>query len=161
MARGEKEAALAAAGGDGGDDGYGGDGTEAPRNPPAGLTKNEKLVWEALAAAHPDPLKAYEILDILKEKGVRAPMTVYRALDGLEAKGHIHKLEGLNAFVLCNHEGPHRVQTFLVCDTCSTVKELEVVGVEADITPAIKAASFDMHTARLEIKGHCSDCAAA
>ena len=130
------------------------------RERPAGLSKNEKLVWQALASSS-DPLKAYEILDLLKEKGVRAPMTVYRALDGLEAKGHIHKLDGLNAFVLCNHEGPHMVQTFLVCENCSTVQELEVVAVEADITPAVRAARFDMHTARLEIKGNCLGCAEA
>lgn len=128
------------------------------RKRPAGLLKNEKLVWDVLAASR-DPLKAYEILDRLKERGVRAPMTVYRALDGLEAKGHIHKLDGLNAFVVCNHEGPHVVQAFLVCETCSTVKELEVIAVEADITPAVRAAAFDMHTARLEIKGNCSACA--
>lgn len=132
---------------------------DGERKPPAGLLKNEKLVWNALSASN-EPLKAYEILDKLKELGVRAPMTVYRALDGLEAKGHIHKLDGLNAFVLCNHEGPHAVQTFLVCETCSTVKELEVVAVEADIAPAVRAASFDMHTARLEIKGNCNACAA-
>lgn len=133
---------------------------EEGRERPAGLSKNEKLVWNVLAASA-DPLKAYEILDKLKEKGVRAPMTVYRALDGLETKGHIHKLDGLNAFVLCNHEGPHMVQTFLVCDTCSTVRELEVVAVEADIAPAVRAAEFAMHTARLEIKGHCTNCAEA
>ena len=127
---------------------------------PGGLSKNEKLVWEVLSASV-EPLKAYEILDQLKEKGVRAPMTVYRALDGLEAKGHIHKLDGLNAFVLCNHEGPHMVQTFLVCETCSTVQELEVVAVEADIIPAVRAAEFDMHTARLEIKGNCTGCVVA
>lgn len=127
---------------------------------PSGLLKNEKLVWNVLAE-NEEPLKAYEILDKLKELGVRAPMTVYRALDGLETKGHIHKLDGLNAFVLCNHEGPHVVQTFLVCENCSTVKELEVVAVEADIAPAVRAADFDMHTARLEIKGNCNACAAA
>ncbi len=130
------------------------------RKRPAGLLKNEKLVWDVLAASK-DPLKAYEILDRLKERGVRAPMTVYRALDGLEAKGHIHKLDGLNAFVVCNHEGPHVVQTFLVCEGCSTVKELEVVAVETDIAPAVRAAAFDMHTARLEIKGNCSACTSA
>lgn len=139
-------------------------GGDKPRNGgpvrPAGLSKNEKLVWDALAA-NVEPLKAYEILDKLKDKGVRAPMTVYRALDGLEEQGHIHKLDGMNAFVLCNHEGPHQVQTFLVCEKCSTVQELEVTAVEADIIPAIKAASFNMHTARLEIKGNCSTCAAA
>lgn len=134
------------------------DGESGGRKPPAGLSKNENLVWEVLAESA-DPLKAYEILDKLKERGVRAPMTVYRALDGLEQKGHIHKLDGLNAFVLCTHEGPHMVQTFLVCENCSTVKELEVVAVEADIAPAVKAADFDMTTARLEIKGNCAACA--
>lgn len=135
-------------------------GKDHVRKRPAGLLKNEKLVWDVLAASK-DPLKAYEILDKLKELGVRAPMTVYRALDGLEAKGHIHKLDGMNAFVLCTHEGPHVVQTFLVCENCSTVKELQVIAVEADIAPAVRAASFDMHTARLEIKGNCNACAAA
>lgn len=132
---------------------------DGARKRPSGLLKNEKLVWDVLAAGA-EPLKAYEILDKLKEQGVRAPMTVYRALDGLEEKGHIHKLDGLNAFVLCNHEGPHVVQTFLVCERCSTVKELQVVAVEADIAPAVRAAAFDMHTARLEIKGNCNNCAA-
>lgn len=134
--------------------------TAKARKRPAGLLKNEKLVWAILAESD-EPLKAYEILDKLKEQGVRAPMTVYRALDGLEAKGHIHKLDGMNAFVLCNHEGPHMVQTFLVCENCSAVKELQVVAVEADIAPAVRAANFDMHTARLEIKGNCDACAAA
>lgn len=129
------------------------------RNCPSGLSKNEQLVWQALAQSA-EPLKAYDILDRLKGQGVRAPMTVYRALDGLETKGHIHKLEGLNAFFLCNHEGPHPVQTFLVCESCSAVEELDVVAVETDIAPAVKAAAFDMRTARLEIKGNCVNCAA-
>ena len=130
---------------------------ENHKKKPAGLPKNENLVWEVLAAAQ-EPLKAYEILDKLKDKGVRAPMTIYRALDGLELKGHIHKLDGMNAFVLCNHEGPHMVQTFLVCENCSTVQELEVRAVEADIAPAVSAAEFKMTTARLEIKGYCRSC---
>ncbi len=135
-----------------------GDGAAA-RSAPAGLSKNETLVWETLAAGD-DPLKAYEILDQLKERGVRAPMTVYRALDGLEGKGHIHKIDGMNAFVLCNHEGPHMVQTFLVCEKCSNVKELEMVAVEAGILDAVRKSSFEMNTARLEIKGECEVCAA-
>ncbi len=135
-----------------------GDGGAA-RQVPAGLSKNETLVWEALAAGD-DPLKAYEILDQLKDRGVRAPMTVYRALDGLEGKGHIHKIDGMNAFVLCNHEGPHLVQTFLVCEKCSNVKELEMVAVEAGILDAVRKSSFEMNTARLEIKGECEACAA-
>lgn len=133
------------------------DETTNGRDAPSGLSKNETLVWQALAAGD-DPLKAYEILDQLKSQGVRAPMTVYRALDGLEGKGHIHKIDGMNAFVLCNHEGPHMVQTFLVCETCSTVQELEMVTVEAGIVLAVRSADFEMNTARLEIKGVCKGC---
>lgn len=128
--------------------------------PPTGLTKNERLVWDALAAAG-EPLKAYEILDRLKERGVRAPMTVYRALDGLEEKGAIHKLDGLNAFVLCNQDGMHDVQAFLVCERCTTVTEVEIDGVAAGVGPALKRTGFDMHTARLEVRGRCRDCGAA
>ena len=125
---------------------------------PVGLTRNEQLVWDALNAGA-DPLKAYEILDLLKEKGVRAPMTVYRALDGLEEKGFIHKLEGLNSFVPCNHDGPHPVQVFLVCEKCASVLEIDLDGVESGLMSAVKRNGFDMHTARLEVKGRCKKCA--
>lgn len=124
---------------------------------PEGLTKNELLVWDALIEGD-DPLKAYEILDNLKEKGVRAPMTVYRALDGLEQKGHIHKLEGLNSFVLCNHDGPHSIQSFLICNDCASAEEIEMETVEANLLPAFRRAGFKMETARLEVRGHCSQC---
>ena len=144
-------------------DGPGGHGNPAngggKRKRPSVLTKNEKLVWDTLAEST-EPLKVYEILDKLKEKGVRAPMTVYRALDGLEAKGLIHKLDGLNAFVLCNHDGPHEVQAFLVCETCTNVTEFEIDSVAAGFAPAVRRAGFDMHMARLEVRGVCDGCSA-
>lgn len=124
---------------------------------PAGLTKNEKLLWEVLSTQN-TPLKAYEILDLLKEKGVRAPMTVYRALDGLEEKGVIHKLDAMKAFVRCNHDAPHEVQAFLVCEICKTVKEIEIDAVATGIAPIVRRAGFDMHTARLEVRGVCDNC---
>ena len=126
------------------------------RDPP-GMTRNESLVWEALNEAE-GPLKAYEILDRLKEKGVRAPMTVYRALEGLEQKGYIHKLEAMNAFVPCNHEGPHEVQVFLVCENCASAKEVELEGVEAGLRPVLRRSEFRMKTARLEARGLCANC---
>ena len=139
--------------------GHDGRGVPMKTRPP-GLPKNEKLVWEVLNDTG-DPMKAYEILDQLKDKGVRAPMTVYRALAGLEKKGHIHKLEAMNSFVLCNHERPHKVQTFLVCERCEKVRELELTKIEADILAAVKEADFHMSTACLEIKGHCHECMVA
>ena len=124
---------------------------------PEGLTKNEGLVWEALNDDG-EPQKAYEILDKLKERGVRAPMTVYRALDGLERKGFIHKLEGLNSFVLCNHEAPHSIQVFFICDHCKFAKEVSMDTVETSLAPAFRATGFQMDTARLEAHGACRDC---
>jgi len=126
---------------------------------PDGLTKNEALVWDTLISGD-EPLKAYEILDNLKEKGVRAPMTVYRALDGLEQKGHIHKLEGINSFVLCNHNGPHSIQAFLICDDCASAEEIEVETVESNLAPVFRRSGFKMATARLEVRGQCSNCIA-
>ena len=127
---------------------------------PSGLTKNESLVWKTLSGSD-DPLKAYEILDELKTKGVRAPMTVYRALDGLEEKGLIHKLEAMNAFLVCNHEGPHQIQMFLVCDGCQRVEEVGADGLEFHAMPVLRRRDFKVRTARLEIKGHCTDCGQA
>jgi Fur family zinc uptake transcriptional regulator len=132
----------------------GADGEEPPV-----LTRNEKLVWEVLRRAD-EPMKAYEILDELKSSGVRAPMTVYRALTGLETKGVIHKIDGMNSFVLCTHDGPHDVQAFLRCSSCETVAEIEVEGIAAAVAPASKRAGFDLQSARLEVRGLCRSCAA-
>lgn len=127
---------------------------------PANLTKNEALVVEALSAAGA-PLKAYDLLDKLKEKGVRAPMTVYRALDGLTSKGLVHKVEALNAFILCAHPGHHAVQTFLVCDSCGSAREIETEAIEADLGALAAVSDFNVRTARLEVQGVCSSCATA
>lgn len=124
---------------------------------PSGLTRNEKLVWDALSHGT-EPLKAYEILDLLKDQGVRAPMTVYRALDGLEEKGFIHKIEGMNSFVPCNHDGPHPIQVFLVCDKCASVQEVDLDGVESGLMSALRHNGFNMQMARLEVKGLCKGC---
>ena len=127
------------------------------------LTKNETLVFEALKGST-GPMKAYDVLDRLKDHGVRAPMTVYRALEGLEAKGIVHKLDALNAFVLCSHDHPHQVQSFLVCSECGMVQEIspelqEASPVEDKILGVVRASGFQMREARLEMKGLCKDCA--
>ena len=67
------------------------------------LTPLRKEVLELVAAAD-KPVKAYDLLDQLRERhGNAAPPTVYRALDFLLENGFIHKLESINAFVSCHH----------------------------------------------------------
>ncbi|KEG20347.1 hypothetical protein H710_00424 [Bartonella bacilliformis Ver097] len=48
----------------------------------AKLTHNQMLVFNLLQTEKA-PLSAYEILDRLREKGLRAPLQVYRALEQL------------------------------------------------------------------------------
>jgi Fur family zinc uptake transcriptional regulator len=125
---------------------------------PQGLTNNERLVWQVLMQAK-DPMKAYDILARLRENGVQAPMTVYRALEGLEEKGVVHKLDGMSSYVLCNHEGPHEMQAFLVCNNCSTATEFDIDALATGVAPALKRTGFAMHSARLEVRGLCDQCA--
>ncbi len=129
----------------------------------ATLTHNEELVFDVLKGGG-GPMKAYDLLDQLKNRGVRAPMTVYRALDGLEAKGIVHKLDTMKSYVLCSHDEPHNVQTFLVCTQCEGVVEVaesvaELPVVETNIKSVVRASHFKMTEARLEIKGTCQACA--
>lgn len=126
------------------------------------LTRNERLVLDVLSRED-GPMKAYELLAALKDKGVKAPMTVYRALDRLEAKGLIHKLDGINAFVICNHDAPHPVQLFLICTKCSKVDEIREHAVSSfDWDGLLKIGDpvgFTPESTRVEVRGVCIDCA--
>ena len=47
------------------------------------LTKNQSLVFDKLSAA-PGPLSAYDLLDQLRDQGLKAPLQIYRALEKLQ-----------------------------------------------------------------------------
>lgn len=125
------------------------------------LTRNERLVLDVLSRQE-EPMKAYALLASLKSKGVKAPMTVYRALDRLELKGLVHKLDGMNSFVLCNHDAPHPLQVFLICTNCSRVEEVKEHNVgclDWNVVQAIgHPMSFRAESTRVEIRGFCREC---
>lgn len=132
--------------------------------PGARLTRNEAYVLEALGSG-PAPMKAYELLAALKDKGVKAPMTVYRALERLESRGLVHKLDALNAFVICNHDAPHIVQVFLMCTQCShatEVRDLRGPALDWETLRQLSGTTgFAPDAARIEIRGTCAECRAA
>ena len=66
--------------------------------PPADRFRNESVVCDFLEDAD-EPASAYEILDALRDKGLRAPLQVDRALSKLIDSGSVHRIESLNAFV--------------------------------------------------------------
>ncbi|ADM08428.1 transcriptional regulator (Fur family protein) [Parvularcula bermudensis HTCC2503] len=125
------------------------------------MTRNERLVLEVLGREE-EPMKAYELLAALKDKGVKAPMTVYRALDRLELRGLVHKLDAMNAFVACNHDQPHRVQMFTMCSECSKVTEIKEQRVTSvnwqGIAKIGTENGFEASSARVELRGICAEC---
>ena len=106
------------------------------------------------------PVKAYELLDLMKAThDAAAPPTVYRALEFLLEHGFIHKLASINAFVGCHHPGgeQHAVP-FLICDNCHSAVELEDAQVVESLDARARALGFVPQAQTLEVHGLCMDC---
>lgn len=133
---------------------------------PADLTRNQELVLGTLNHAEA-PLSAYDILDRLREDGIRAPLQVYRALDRLVADGLAHRLESLNAFVCCADAGSHAetghegTTAFAICSQCGRVDEFTDPEVTARLGGWADAHGFAPRQTTIEIRGRCRACRAA
>ena len=127
-----------------------------------GLTRNQALVLDRLEKAE-GPLSAYALLDQLREEGLRAPLQVYRALDGLMQAGHVHRLESMNSFVACHghhhhHEGA--MTGFAICETCGQVTEFADPAVTERLESWVGATGFRASKTTIELRGICAKCAA-
>lgn len=123
------------------------------------LTRNQTLVLDALSAAD-GPLSAYTILDQLREKGFRAPLQVYRALDRLVELSMVHRLESINAFVACRSKGceAHQMIAFTICEQCNHVSELSNKDLSGLLTDLAEKAAFDLRKTAIELRGICRKC---
>lgn len=122
------------------------------------LTTLRREVLELVAAAD-KPIKAYDLLDQLRERhGNAAPPTVYRALDFLLENGFIHKLESINAFVSCHHPAEAHQVPFLICDTCSSAEEVCDERVAELIEAQARALGFRPQAQTLDVHGTCRHC---
>jgi Fur family zinc uptake transcriptional regulator len=122
------------------------------------LTPLRKEVLELIAAER-KPVKAYDLLDQLREKhGNAAPPTVYRALDFLLQNGFIHKLESVNSFVSCHHPADAHQVPFLICDVCSSAQEVCDERVAELIEAQALALGFRPQAQTLEVHGVCRNC---
>ena len=124
------------------------------------LTHNQELVLGTLAHADA-PMSAYDILDKLRDEGLRAPLQVYRALEKLTERGLAHRLESLNAFVACSDARCHRTGTiaFAICDNCGKVDEFADKALEARLDTWRKKAKFIARATTIELRGLCAGCA--
>lgn len=126
---------------------------------PADLTRNQELVLGALNTA-PAPLSAYDILDRLREDGLRAPLQIYRALDKLMERGLAHRLESLNAFVACADGRCHRkgLIAFAICGGCGKVDEFADAAIEERLGGWAERTGFAVKSTIMEIRGQCAQC---
>ena len=121
------------------------------------LTKNQSLVLDALTNSH-QALGAYALLDLLREKGFKPPLQIYRPLEQLVDLGLVHRLESLNAWTVCctnKHEG---TPIFAICDDCGLVTEHLDEKISDDIIALPGNRGFVPSRPIVEIYGHCNDC---
>ena len=123
------------------------------------LTKNQKVVLSALTNSE-KPLSAYEILEFnhVRDKGIKAPLTVYRALEKLITFGLVHRIESLNAFIACD-SAPHiEPAGFIICNNCKNTTELRINDCEDHLTRGAREIDFHVEKVRVEVTGQCDSC---
>lgn len=122
------------------------------------LTPIRQQVLELVWQSH-EPVKAYDILDKLKEeKSSSAPPTVYRALDFLLEEGLVHKIESLNAYVGCGDPVDLHSGQFFLCQDCGLVAELDDDEIHDVLDKKAKEFGFKTNSEMVEIKGRCQEC---
>ncbi|HTI96209.1 MAG TPA: transcriptional repressor [Rudaea sp.] len=125
------------------------------------LTEIRLQVLELIAASE-KPVKAYDLLDQLKDaRSNAAPPTVYRALDFLIDNGFIHKLQSINAYVGCHHPSVVHQVPFLICDVCESATEICDERVSGLLADQAKSLGFRARAQTLEVHGVCKRCGAA
>ncbi len=125
------------------------------------LTEIRSQVLELIAASE-KPIKAYDLLDRLKDdRSNAAPPTVYRALDFLLENGFIHKLQSINAYVSCHHPSVVHQVPFLICDVCESAIEICDEHVADMLNDQAKTLGFRPRAQTLEVHGVCKRCGAA
>lgn len=124
------------------------------------FTEPRRHVLEIIAGAG-RPMGAYDILGALgRYLQNPKPPTAYRAIEFLEEHGFIHRIESLNAYVVCGTGHRHRGSQFLICDGCGMVVEAHLCELPADLAAKAAAEGFALTRWNAELHGTCARCAA-
>ena len=121
------------------------------------LTKNQRIVLNLLQDSG-EPLKAYFILDSLKNEGLNSPLQVYRALDKLVELGKIHKVESLNSFIICNNSNCASNTAFTICERCGKVKEIKNNNLTEGVNELVRENKLNITRYNLEFYVVCNTC---
>lgn len=122
------------------------------------LTEPRMEVLKIVAKSR-TPLGAYEILEKLG-KVIKSPKppTVYRAIDFWLQNGFVHRIESLNAYVVCQTDCGHRGSQFMICDDCGLVIEIPVSELPKVLRDGTAQNTFAPSSWNVEVHGLCSLC---
>ena len=129
----------------------------------ARLTQKRKQILTGLIESD-KALSAYELMDFCKQRfGETLPaMSVYRILGFLEQQHLVHKLNLANKYVACIHiscDHAHAVPQFLICRSCSKVKEVSInQSTISDLSETVKNAGYDLYSPQVELNCLCESC---
>jgi len=129
------------------------------KNKGARFTKIREQVF-LLLAKQKGAIGAYDLLAELKVIDPAAkPATIYRSLDFLSKQGFVHKIESINAFIMCHHFGDcdHPVQ-LLICDSCGKVEEIQSNNFDLALRSMADANGFSISHQIVEAHGCCRSC---
>lgn len=121
------------------------------------LTELRKQVLRLLCEQD-GPIKAYDLLDLIKGTGIAKPPTVYRALRFLQEAGLVHKIESLNAFVACNHNCHDNTAVFMICTSCGRSEEIHAQETARTLNREVNLTNFSVERAVIETHGICGTC---
>ena len=126
---------------------------------PRQLSLNDETVLGALGRSA-RPLSAYDILNDTRSPSLKAPVQVYRSLQKLEARGLVHRIEALNAFIACSeHAHDEHRPGFVICRDCGAVREFDDERIQ-EIASGAAGAAFAIDLVSLEVYGRCGACSA-
>ncbi len=131
-----------------------GDVEQAVADPPGAkpMTRNEKRIYQELRQSGV-PMKAYALLENLQDEGIRAPMTVYRALDALIERGVVKKVASLNAFAAVQADAAQSIGAFVTCRHCGKTRWVNLS--ETLVKRLLAPASMEISDVFIEAYGDC------
>jgi Fur family zinc uptake transcriptional regulator len=121
--------------------------------------RNQKLVLEALKSSA-RPMRAYELLALLQEKGFRSPTQVYRALDRLIEEKSVHKIESISAYAPRAQDvpGSGRHVMFAICANCGQANEVHDGALGRALQRLASRLHLQATAATVELTGLCEVC---
>lgn len=122
------------------------------------LTSNQKMVYETLLKLGRSA-GAYELLDLLRKKGVNAAATVYRALNELSSKGLVKRIVSTRTFIAHEHpKSANEEPLMLICKHCGEVSSIEDEHLISIFDKNISQSGYRVESYHLELIVSCDSC---